>query len=382
MSASGASACDQRRSGSGRQLRGELEQPGPTVRPFVAARGGGIEICAFAADFRGRQLPVEQGPDVGRDRRPGEPAQHARQQPIAMHAGVPIEAAEEHGMQRLGRARVLWPGEHVPGLVRILAGDVAERDPGEPGGEVGGERRQHRGEASRSGRLAHRGKLDEGSATLRAGRLRHAGQPSRPGESLGAARADRAPAADALGLAAGDAAFARRHVRVLRPVHDRLRHPRPGQGGHARQRQGRRSSPGRRCSWPSTFAGLFIGTFVFGFVADRYGRRAIFTCSLLFYCAATLIMAFQNTGLERLPVAADRRHRHRRRAGDDRHLHRRAGAQAGARPRLRLQPGDPVRGGAGRGASWPTCWSRSRRSVGTDGAGWWRSARSGRCSSG
>jgi MFS transporter, putative metabolite:H+ symporter len=46
----------------------------------------------------------------------------------------------------------------------------------------------------------------------------------------------------------------------------------------------------------STFFGLFIGTFVFGFVADKYGRRAIFTFSMLFYCAATLIMAFQNTG--------------------------------------------------------------------------------------
>ncbi len=46
----------------------------------------------------------------------------------------------------------------------------------------------------------------------------------------------------------------------------------------------------------STFAGLFIGTFVFGFVADKYGRRAIFTYSLLFYCAATLIMAFQSSG--------------------------------------------------------------------------------------
>ena len=46
----------------------------------------------------------------------------------------------------------------------------------------------------------------------------------------------------------------------------------------------------------STFTGLFIGTFAFGFVADRYGRRLIFTLSLLFYCAATLVMAFQNTG--------------------------------------------------------------------------------------
>src|ERR1700757_479424 len=33
----------------------------------------------------------------------------------------------------------------------------------------------------------------------------------------------------------------------------------------------------------ATFLGLFIGTFVFAFVADRFGRRSIFTWSLLWY---------------------------------------------------------------------------------------------------
>ena len=41
------------------------------------------------------------------------------------------------------------------------------------------------------------------------------------------------------------------------------------------------------------FAGLFIGTIACGFLADRYGRRAIFTWSLLWYSAANLVMAFQ-----------------------------------------------------------------------------------------
>ncbi|WP_277184970.1 MFS transporter [Caballeronia sp. BR00000012568055] len=43
------------------------------------------------------------------------------------------------------------------------------------------------------------------------------------------------------------------------------------------------------------FAGLFIGTIACGFLADRFGRRAIFTYSLLWYTAANLIMAFQDS---------------------------------------------------------------------------------------
>jgi putative MFS transporter len=45
----------------------------------------------------------------------------------------------------------------------------------------------------------------------------------------------------------------------------------------------------------ATFAGLFLGTLVFGFTADKFGRRMIFTCSLLWYACATFVMAFQNT---------------------------------------------------------------------------------------
>ncbi len=44
-----------------------------------------------------------------------------------------------------------------------------------------------------------------------------------------------------------------------------------------------------------TFAGLFVGTIAFSQVADRYGRRTVFTASLLWYSATTLLMALQNT---------------------------------------------------------------------------------------
>src|SRR5690242_3128849 len=45
----------------------------------------------------------------------------------------------------------------------------------------------------------------------------------------------------------------------------------------------------------ATFAGLFIGTFFLGFLADRFGRRAIFTWALLAYSAASVLMAGQTT---------------------------------------------------------------------------------------
>ncbi len=45
----------------------------------------------------------------------------------------------------------------------------------------------------------------------------------------------------------------------------------------------------------SLFLGLFVGTILFSYIADRFGRRTIFTFSLLWYSAATLILAFQDT---------------------------------------------------------------------------------------
>jgi MFS transporter, putative metabolite:H+ symporter len=42
------------------------------------------------------------------------------------------------------------------------------------------------------------------------------------------------------------------------------------------------------------FSGLFIGTLVCGFLADRYGRRRVFVVSLLWYTAANVMVALQN----------------------------------------------------------------------------------------
>jgi putative MFS transporter len=45
----------------------------------------------------------------------------------------------------------------------------------------------------------------------------------------------------------------------------------------------------------ATFLGLFIGTIAFAGIADRLGRRFVFTCSLLWYSAASAMMAFADS---------------------------------------------------------------------------------------
>ena len=44
------------------------------------------------------------------------------------------------------------------------------------------------------------------------------------------------------------------------------------------------------------FAGLFVGAILLGHVADQYGRRTVFTFSLVWYSITTAIMAFQSSG--------------------------------------------------------------------------------------
>jgi MFS transporter, putative metabolite:H+ symporter len=48
----------------------------------------------------------------------------------------------------------------------------------------------------------------------------------------------------------------------------------------------------------ATFAGLWVGTLAFGQIADRFGRRSVFTASLIWYSVTTAIMAFQASGFD------------------------------------------------------------------------------------
>ncbi len=47
----------------------------------------------------------------------------------------------------------------------------------------------------------------------------------------------------------------------------------------------------------ATFAGLWLGTLGFSAIADRFGRRIIFTVALLWYAIGTVVMGLQSTAL-------------------------------------------------------------------------------------
>ena len=65
---------------------------------------------------------------------------------------------------------------------------------------------------------------------------------------------------------------------------------------------------GRASFIAAFFSGLFFGTIACGFLADKFGRRKIFTYSLLWYTGANAIMAFQSDAFGLLPsVRAGRR---------------------------------------------------------------------------
>ena len=132
------------------EFGGEHQQPRPAVGPFKPARLWPAQIGALGFDLGVGESVIEQRAHVGAFGAVWKAAQAAGQRPVAVYAGMPVEAAEEHWMQRTGAERVGVAGEHVVELVRILPRHVAERDAGEVGGDVGGEAHVRTGRRGRT----------------------------------------------------------------------------------------------------------------------------------------------------------------------------------------------------------------------------------------
>ena len=118
----------------------------------------------------------------------------------------------------------------------------------------------------------------------------------------------------------------------------------------------------------ATFAGLFVGTFFLGFLADRFGRRSIFTFALLGYTRSLRRDGVPDHLRRPAVVALHRRHRHRRRDHHHRRLYHRTGAKLDARPRLCGQSGRDVHRRPDRRV--PAWWLVPLSPYGIDGWRW------------
>ena len=76
-------------------------------------------------------MTVEDGIDRAPRRQLGEASANAREQPVHVHARMPVEAAVERRMKAARREDIGVGFQHVVELVRVIACDVVERPPPE-----------------------------------------------------------------------------------------------------------------------------------------------------------------------------------------------------------------------------------------------------------
>ena len=100
------------------------------------------KVRAFGGDVRRCEMPIEQRVDRRALRQARMQPPHVDQQPVHVHAGVPVVAAVKRGMQHARRREIGVAAEHMIGFARIFADDVRKRDVGDARGERCVERRQ------------------------------------------------------------------------------------------------------------------------------------------------------------------------------------------------------------------------------------------------
>ena len=120
-----------------RQLISKSQRPAPAVGPLpVGARAS--RPLRFGRQPVRRELPVQRGPHLRHRNRVRDHPQQSDQQPVHLHARVPVQAAEEDRvLVPHPRRRILRPVLQVDHDHRELAPDVGQRDLGVPGRRPG-----------------------------------------------------------------------------------------------------------------------------------------------------------------------------------------------------------------------------------------------------
>src|SRR5262249_6346774 len=101
-----------------------------------ASARGPREVGDLGRDLLLVEVSVEQGAHPRGERHGRREAIEARKGPVAVDARVPVEAAVEDRVQLARALHVTRAGHDMIELVRVLAGDMAERDRTEARGEI------------------------------------------------------------------------------------------------------------------------------------------------------------------------------------------------------------------------------------------------------
>ena len=121
------------------QFRRQHEKPSPAIGPLESGAQRARKIGKFSGDLFGHESVVEQSRNVPCPRhfgkQPAQPCQH----PIAVHAAVPIEAAEENRMKLARRACIVRSAQHMIEFVGVFFDDMVQRDSGIALGKRDGE---------------------------------------------------------------------------------------------------------------------------------------------------------------------------------------------------------------------------------------------------
>src|SRR6185312_1346219 len=111
-----------------RRFQVELEQPRPAVGTLEPPARRAVQISEFNPHLLRREAPVRQLLDRPGFRNGREQAAQGQERPPAVHAAVPVEAAEEDRVQDTRRQRVRIGGQHMIELVRIFPGHMTKSD--------------------------------------------------------------------------------------------------------------------------------------------------------------------------------------------------------------------------------------------------------------
>jgi hypothetical protein len=111
------------------QLMAEPQRPAPAVMPQAGPAEARV-LGLRGQPVRG-ELGVERGSDPGRGHRAGNRLEQPDQDPVHLHAGVPVVAAVEHRRPVPRLARELPRAGHQRGHQRrVFPGNVLQRQPG------------------------------------------------------------------------------------------------------------------------------------------------------------------------------------------------------------------------------------------------------------